>query len=438
MADIYVDSAGSGTSPYGSWAAAATTFAAGLAVAAAGDRIFVASGYTDSQTGHVHTFPGTTAAPNIVMSRNKTTDVYEAGAKLLCTSTTGIAISGDVVMYGMSLEVSSAIGSNTTLRLVQALPDRQKFVDCNLHNLSTGASSGITIGASTNADPSRIAFDDCSIVYALRISSFGRIEVNGGSVSTSHGSSTSVFEITSANEGINLEVAGVDFSGIPTTHNIVGDNISQSGSISIRDCKMPASWTGKFWNNSTPAAHTVVQVTNCDSGDTNYQSYRGEYAGTVVSETGIYRNSGASDGTTNLSWKMVSTSNCNEDLATLESFEIAFWNETLTSQTLTVHFVFDGATDLDDDEIWMDVSYPGSSTSPLASTATCHRASPVATPSTHATSTETWTGTSGFTNENKQKLAVSFTAANPGWVYARVVLGKASQTIYVCPKAELS
>jgi hypothetical protein len=55
------------------------------------------------------------------------------------------------------------------------------------------------------------------------------------------------------------------------------------------------------------------------------------------------------------------------------------------------------------------------------------------TPAAQTASTATWT-TTGLTTPNTQKLEVTFTPQKKGLVQARVVLAKASKTIYVDSK----
>ncbi len=56
-----------------------------------------------------------------------------------------------------------------------------------------------------------------------------------------------------------------------------------------------------------------------------------------------------------------------------------------------------------------------------------------ATPTDQANNAESWTGTSGFANENTQEVAVTVTVNRVGPVIARVCLAKPSTTIYVDP-----
>jgi len=177
---------------------------------------------------------------------------------------------------------------------------------------------------------------------------------------------------------------------------------------------------------------------NCDSGDTNYRLWVEDFGGSVVQSTTIYNNAGASDGTTPISWKMVSNSSARFPCA-LRTPEIVKWNETTTGTlTASVEVVFDGATDLDNDEIWLEVEYLGTSGRPLSLFADDAAADIFATTAAQANGSATWTGTGGFTNENKHTLSVSFDPKEKGYIHAVVCLAKASTTVYVDPLLTVS
>lgn len=176
---------------------------------------------------------------------------------------------------------------------------------------------------------------------------------------------------------------------------------------------------------------------NCDSGDTNYRIWTEALAGSVVSETTIVRSGGASDGTTSLSWKMVSNANAEYPLLQLESPEIVRWNETTGSSiTVTVETITDNVT-LTDDECWLEVQYLGTSGFPLGTFISDAKADVLATAANQTTSSETWT-TTGLTTPVKQKLSVSFTPQEKGFIHAVVKLARASTTVYVCPKLDVT
>jgi hypothetical protein len=209
------------------------------------------------------------------------------------------------------------------------------------------------------------------------------------------------------------------------------------GRVVIRNCKLPASWSGAL-NVSTNAYFGVVEMFNCDSGDTNYRYRKATHLGTVQDETTIVRTGGASDGVTPWSLKMVSNANAEYPLLTLNSPERVQWNSTVGSpKTITVEFVHDSLTNLKDNEIWLEVEYLGTSGVPLGLHISDAAATILTTAADQADSVEAWT-TTGLTNPNTQKLSVTLTPQEAGYFHYTVKLAKASTTVYLDPKATVS
>ena len=65
----------------------------------------------------------------------------------------------------------------------------------------------------------------------------------------------------------------------------------------LRNCKLDASIAIVTGTHPGPGG-AVVDLINCDSGDTNYRFAHHDYMGSMVQETTIARTGGASDGTT--------------------------------------------------------------------------------------------------------------------------------------------
>jgi hypothetical protein len=172
---------------------------------------------------------------------------------------------------------------------------------------------------------------------------------------------------------------------------------------------------------------------NCDSADTHYRYRKATQFGTIQDETTLVRTGGASDGTTTYSYKLVTNADAEHPMLTLDTPEIVRWNDTTGSSiTVTVEFLHDSATALKDNEIWLAVMYLGTSGVPLASFVN-DGVSVVATAASQASSSETWT-TTGMANPNKQKMSVTFTPQEAGFLHATVRMAKASYTAYVDPK----
>jgi hypothetical protein len=226
-------------------------------------------------------------------------------------------------------------------------------------------------------------------------------------------------------------LVGVDLSTQTTGHALVTVVTGSSAIISFEQCKLGAS-VALTTGTHPGQPGTMARIENSDSADTNYRMQRTSYEGTVSSETTIVRTGGASDGTTALSHKFVTTAN-SRFLFPLVGPEIVQWNtSTGSSKTVTVEFVHDSVTNLQDDEIWLEVEYLGTSGFPLALLTSDRMTDILSTPADQTDSSATWT-TTGLTNPNTQKLVVTFTPQEIGLIRARVVLAKESYTVYVDP-----
>jgi hypothetical protein len=110
---------------------------------------------------------------------------------------------------------------------------------------------------------------------------------------------------------------------------------------------------------------------------------------------------------------------------------IAIWVDTTSAVTATVECR--GASVPLNSECFLEAEYLGDASSPLGSFIHDGPADLLATAVAQTSSSETWGGsTASF------KLNVTFTAAQKGWIYARVKVGKASSTFYIDPLVTLS
>ena len=412
---------------------------------AAGDRLFCSSSGTETQSGAITaTFPGTCATPCQVLSVSDTAappTTLAAGATITSSGNSvtlnGIASSAGLYVYGLTLN-----SYNTMALASNGNGGTAEFKGCTFNITATSVSTYLiqigTIGASSDgqvvckscafsfastdlgiaAGTANVAFENCSVsgsIYLMKyIGSGGR---GGG----------------------NVRFSGCDLSGLGASANLVNAGSLFGGSFVIRNSRLPAAWSGSLVTGTFDGFGFRAAMHNCDTGATNYRIAVQTYAGTILSETTIVRTGGASDGTTALSWKMASTTNAEYPLVPLESDEIVIWNDvTGTSQTATVEIVHDSqgagtSGAFQNDEIWLELQYPGSATTPQSSFASDSKADVFATTADHPTSTATWT-TTGLTTPVKQKLSVPFTAQQKGFLIAKVKMAKASKTVYIDPK----
>ena len=224
-----------------------------------------------------------------------------------------------------------------------------------------------------------------------------------------------------------IDCVGVDFSGY--TGALVYSNASYStGKVLLEGCKIAASAT--VLSGSPSANSGTVEMVNCWDG-TNVRNDHIQTAGSVSTERTITMTGGAADDVGAFSLKMVAASTkIDKWVAPLESFWIDVENTAVgVSKTATVEIV--SSSSLNNDDVWLLLEYMGASGTPLTTVANSRPATPLTTVAAVPTSTAAWN--SAPATPVYQHLQVSFTPQRAGRVRARVMLGKASATVYVDP-----
>jgi hypothetical protein len=167
----------------------------------------------------------------------------------------------------------------------------------------------------------------------------------------------------------------------------------------------------------------------CDSGDTNYRHERYRYAGMQTTETTIVRTGGASDGTTPIAWKIITTAN-SKRYKPFEALPISIWNETTGSAiTLTVQGIWGGGAVPTNADIWMDVEYLGTSGFPLGGFASSGPADQLAAGTNLSAGSGTWGGST-----TKFTLSKQITPQEKGPITVYIKAALASSTFYIDPK----
>lgn len=425
MANIYVRSTtGNNANSGADWANAKATIGGATAIDANGDTIYVSQAHVETYSANTDigsNIAGTPASPVRVLcvDDSSTPPVAMANTALIETTTGTLnfgPFGGSSYWNGIKVKAAAGITLANSLYAV--------FENATLEANGSPSLTGNSSGRSLRLVNTNFKFTNTTSAFDTR-NSFTAI---GGSFETG---STNLRLCTGA--GTNQEIV---FNGADFRNCVTGLDISNctgaNSKITLVNCALPSGWTGSP-HTSTPAAGTRISLYNCDSADTNYRLWIAAYGGTIRSETVVVRTGGASDGTTPISWKMASNANASELLTSLATDPIAIWNDTTgSSKTVTVEIITDNVT-LTDAECWVEVEYLGTSGLPLGALVTDKRATPLTTPANQTTSTETWT-TTGLGTPVKQKLSVTFTPQEKGFIYATVRLAKASTTVYVDPK----
>lgn len=432
MANRYVYSGAGGAGTGADWANAFTTLALACAADTAGDVFFVAHDHAESTAGAVTpSFAGTAASPSLVYCVNRAGSVPPVAADLATTatvtttgSTSTITLNGSLYMYGITF--SAGTGASGGGFVVSGGIDNQHFKNCAF---TFGTTAGVTFQTGSTTNNSQAHFQDCTFTCATTnqtFSFFGNTELHNCTIG---GSAIPATVFTVQIHCSKLVLEGCNLSAIGSGKTLFAPNRAQ---ILMKDCRLGASVT-MCATGSTLAIPVTVDVVNCDSGDTNYRTERHTREGNLTTETTIVRTGGASNGTTTIAWKII-TSAESEVAQPFEAPPIAIWNETIGSAvTATIEGTWGGGSVPDTNDIWIEAQYLGTSGFPVSSRATGGVATPLHTASSHASSSETWGGgTTDF------KMSVTFTPQEKGFVYIYVRAGLASTTFYVDPKITLS
>lgn len=442
MANVYVYSGAAGAGTGADWANAYTTLAAAFTAKAAGDDFWVAQDHSE-QAAAANTLlcPGTATSPCRVICVNRAGSVPPVAADLATTAVIGTTGANNMTFtasasanYFYCYGIIWKVGSGSSTAVENIFTARTIFENCSFQLNTTAAGGAFIFGTSTgNFDTTLI---NCTFVFGAvgqdinpRV---GRFKMIGGSIAATGTAPNAAFSTTSGSPApMYVILDGVDLTGLST--KILVGAWPEVNNFQAINCKLPASITLASTPTNTGAINDFII---CDSGTGNTRHERYLYGGPVTSDTAVYRSGGASDGTTPISWKVVTNANA-RSLVPVECWQIAQWNGSTGSKTVTIELVNDGST-LTDAEVWAEFEYLGSSATPIATMISTAPATILTAASNLATSSATWTGTGGFSSPVKQYLTATFTVNMAGYIRATVKVAKASKTIYIDPVLTVS
>lgn len=447
MADVALWSGATGAGNGTSWADAYTTLAAVItAQGLAPTRIFVASDHSELVTAAL-TFPTNVQSHQYqIISVDRTSGfpptVEQAGASIRSTDSVDLTLNNSFYSRGVFWAAGNggATTRNITLsHTIGGFPHVYRIVGGGLELKNSAAASRIIIGGAGLAPRNSEAFIEGAELRFGNVSQGVQsrncaIFVRDGNTA---GSAITEFIKSFSDVAASLDVFGLDMSSCAIGVNLLAANIIGAGRAIFSCIKMPTGWTGDLIGTLPANSALTAIASNVDAGDTNYRMSMTGGAYRVRSETAIYRIGGAGDGTTPISWKYETGVSPAYPAHVTESLPIIRWNETTdTPITVTVHVLTDGVT-LHNDDAWMEVQYLDDAGYPLGAMVSDERPSQLAAAADQDASTATWT-TTGITTPVKQKLSVTFTPREKGYIQARVRVARPSSVIYVCPQLEVA
>jgi hypothetical protein len=433
VANVYVYSAAGGAGTGADWANAYTTLSAALTAKAAGDDFWVANDHSESTASAVTlTSPGTNANPCRIMCVNRAGSVppvsadLTTGAIIATTGNNALTVAGAGYWEGITFNCgTTGVSPNLT---ISSTAHFVHLKNCALAILSTGAFSNIRVGQTTGT---KVILENTTVSFG----DVGHVVRNDAYLNWRNTASAivgAVIPTSLLRAGGPALLEGVDLSALGSGKNIVASTgIAASAYAVLKDCKLGASVT--VTPAPTSPGHTETLLIRCDSGDTNYRHEKYAYQGTQTTETTIVRTGGASDGTTPISWKIITTANSKRYMP-FECMPISIWNEDVGSPLdITVEGIWGGGAVPTNADIWMDVEYLGTSGFPRGSVVSSGPADQLAAGTNLTASSETWGGsTTDF------KLEATITPAEKGPITVYVKAATASTTFYIDPKITVS
>lgn len=410
---------------------------------AAGNTFYVSNNHGEAQaTALTINWPNTTNNPVSVLCVTDTASpptTTNSTATVTCTSgSISIGGAGTAYVYGISFVKGGS--DNANLNVCNGANNNSQIYDnCVFNTTDTTTFLGVRIGAVSNY----VKFNNCSFLFGATShgilpgnaqSNFSPLLFIGCTFAATGSVPSTLIGGGFGNANGYVIMRGCDLSKI--TGNLVGINQTPCTLTAIlENCKL-AGGVVPMVSQTTGLALLSVRMHNCDSANTNYRFYSGNYAGSMQQETTVVRTGGATNGTTQVSWAITTTANSatripfSVDLPYGE--EIAVWNTNASgAQTATIYLTSNST--LDNSQFWAELEYLGTSSFPLGNTVTSQVAL-LASPVTLTSDGSTW----GGAISNKYKIVLNFTPTQVGPVKIRLFCATPSITVYVDPYVAIS
>lgn len=428
MAVVCYASTGSNTSPYETWAKAATSFAAALAASTAGDTVQVdmaniASGDAEiaadttwlvpaGVTIHIGTQSGASGITTGIMG-----STYWFGNSTASRIARIDCIGSCRLIGGITLRATTA-STRLNLRTVGSLIADEVY----MWHANTSDNAWFDIGSVetfTQINKLTLRSDDTAGSFA-QFNGSGQIIV--GYLLASFASAPVFGFIDSTNGELNLHVHGGDISGLGSGATLMGNMTANTAQAYLNNVILPASFVMLATQTNADLASGHLTLHDCSSSGSAVPFVYANACGEVRVDTGIYLTAGAAG----YSAKITTTAKCSP----ANPFWTPWFNEYKTAATvnLSSEVLRDGsATAYTDAQFWKE-TLTKETTSSVVTTLTSTRGTGTNIPA--GAGTGSWTGEGG-TAWSGEITIDSVVLDVDGFVRQRFGAAVASSTIYV-------
>ncbi len=376
------------------------------------------------------------------------TKAYAQGGEtpptIVATVAGDIEIRGSLYFYAFILEAQDNFFLGNTDAAQHQIYEECKFV--------TGTNAGDRLELGSTAATSsthKFIFINCLFTCtAVALDFLGQVEADFFNCEFT---GTEVGFIEGSSFGGRVRFYNCDFTGIDAT--VVDKNSFHGGILEFHNCRMPASHiltTGTATGLYFIANYGSEDNTGFNSADSEQQLEIETLEGLVDIETTKVHTSpaGADDGATDsggpFSWGMTISSVSDNFVGVVSPWMYRWVEGDGTAKTITVYIANDGAGDLEDDELYLEVTFPSETGLSMydylpndgAPTDGGGRMQILGTPAVIGDDTgSTWGGSVG----NHQKFTQSIAPDYRGLVAARVHYSKSGGAVmYIDPKMAIA
>ncbi len=408
-------------SNFTAWMSPQARIQTSLQFSVSGDTHYVSSVHAETQTGSILFASSTSLYASILCIPNSTIPptTLAIGATVSATGTSGqITLSqGANYIQGISFTAYNYI------YLISSPGYGVIVVNCILNLVGTTNYPGIVI----NQTSGTCEFINTKVTLSNYANTY--FNITGGPFiwrdTPSAISSSPLIPYFIVGSGVNL-FEGIDFSGYTGSTLL---STTAGGTWVLNGCKLPTTFSVAAPYGST--SYYVLDIINCDSGGLIYRHERWNNYGTHIIDVTAVHTGGSSDGSTPISWKIL-TNSYPVWITPFECMPITIWN-TVTGSTVnvTLQGLYNGSTLPNNNGIWMDVRYFATASSTLLTCNTGTIANILTSPTAQTASTAAWdsVGTARI-NSHAYTIGNYITlSGNPGQLFICTTAGTSSSSL---------